>query len=71
MKSGAKLAVQERAMVQHTNTESWSRKNEMQIDYRYYLIFKRLRLRFTIATLERHWDKIVTIVRTYAHKETK
>ncbi len=34
----------------------------MKIDYRYHLTFKRLSKRFSVATLERHWDKIVAII---------
>lgn len=32
------------------------------IDYRYHLTFKRLRRKFRLATLERHWDRIVKAV---------
>ena len=35
----------------------------MKIDYRYHLAYKRLSRRFQIETLERHWTKIVEIVK--------
>lgn len=32
------------------------------IDYRYHVAFKRLRSKFRLDTIERHWDRIVAIL---------
>ena len=34
----------------------------MQIDYTFFLAYKRLSKRFTIETMERHWKVIVAIL---------
>jgi hypothetical protein len=34
-----------------------------QIDYTYFLLYKRLSKRFRIETLERHWDRLVMAAR--------
>ena len=35
---------------------------QYQIDSRYHFTFKRLRNKFSLRTIERHWNRIATIV---------
>jgi hypothetical protein len=38
------------------------RKEERDMNYRVFNMYKRLSARFSIETLERHWDKLIAIV---------
>lgn len=41
----------------------------MQIDYRYHSLYKRLAKRFSLATIERHWDKLKKAVECRAFED--